>query len=103
METSQSSNNINKMPWPAYPEVFELQQKFLKNEKNWAFLCKIGRKIIHASKTSTSKFKKTYKSVTHKALDKAILRFVIEDIQPLSIVDQHSLIYLELDFLHIFV
>jgi len=58
METSQSSEKDYKMPWLAYAEVFELQQKLLKNEKNWAFLCKICKKIIHASKTSTSNLRK---------------------------------------------
>lgn len=48
-----------EIPWPAYAEIFELQQK-LGNEKNWAFLCKIcvGKKIIHASKTSTANLRK---------------------------------------------
>lgn len=56
---SQSSEKECKIPWPAYAEIFELQQK-LGNEKNWAFLCKIcvGRKIIHASRTSTANLRK---------------------------------------------
>lgn len=59
MEASQSSEKDHKMPWPAYAEVFELHEK-LRNEKNWAFLCKIciGKKIIHASRTSTANLRK---------------------------------------------
>jgi len=56
---SQSSEKECEIPWPPCAEIFELQQK-LGNEKNWAFLCKIcvGRKIIHASKTSTANLRK---------------------------------------------
>lgn len=59
METSQSLEKTNKMPWPIYAEVFELEEK-LGNEKNWAFSCKVcvGKKIIHASKTSTANLRK---------------------------------------------
>lgn len=62
MEASQSSESLeknNKMPWPIYSEIFELQEK-LGNEKNWAFLCKVcfGKKIIHTSKTSTVNLRK---------------------------------------------
>lgn len=48
-KATQSSEKEYEIPWPAYAEIFELQQK-LENEKNWAFLSKIcvGRKIIHA-------------------------------------------------------
>ncbi|XP_067210351.1 zinc finger BED domain-containing protein 4-like isoform X2 [Linepithema humile] len=140
-EASQSSEKECKMPWPAYAEIFELQ-KNLGNKKNWAFLCKIciGKKIIHASKTSTENLRKHINAkhshllknidktkvklsnkrqnedslnnigpnkcqilerwssgnsaVTQKALDKAILRFIIEDIQPLSIVDSLAFVNL---------
>lgn len=58
-EASQSSNKKCKMPWPAYAEIFELQEK-LGKEKNLVFLCKncIGKKIIHASRTSTANLTK---------------------------------------------
>jgi len=58
-EASQSSNEERKMPWPAYAEIFQLQEKF-GNEKNLAFLCKIciGKKIIHANRTSTANLRK---------------------------------------------
>jgi len=49
-DASQSSNEKRKMPWPAYAEIFQLQEKF-GNEKNLAFLCKIciGKKKLHFS------------------------------------------------------
>jgi len=58
-EASQSSNEERKMPWPAYAEIFQLQEKF-GNEKKLAFLCKIciGKKIIHANRTSTANLRR---------------------------------------------
>jgi len=38
METSQSSEKDYKMPWPAYAEVFELQQKLEKRGKLGTFV-----------------------------------------------------------------
>lgn len=57
--SSSSKEDKCEVPWPAYAQIFELQQK-LGNEKNWAFLCKIccGKKIIYASKTSTANLRK---------------------------------------------
>ena len=56
---SSKENKVNKIPWPAHAEVFEVQEE-LGNEKNLAFLCKIciGKKIIHASRTSTANLRK---------------------------------------------
>lgn len=48
-----------KAPWPAYSEIFTFEPK-LSNEKNFAFTCKycIGKKIIHANRSSTANLKK---------------------------------------------
>lgn len=61
--TSQSTSEIveidYKAPWPAYSEIFVLEPK-LSNEKNFAFTCKfcLGKKIIHANRSSTANLKK---------------------------------------------
>lgn len=65
--TSQHSQPRNKekesvtyeMPWPAYSEAFQIQGD-LNNDKNYVFLCKIciGKKLIHASKSSAANLKK---------------------------------------------
>ncbi|XP_018400179.1 PREDICTED: uncharacterized protein LOC108777723 [Cyphomyrmex costatus] len=157
MESSETDEINNKMPWPAYSEIFKFDSK-LSNEKNYAFVCKFcfGQKIIHANKTSTAnlrkhiniskefiQFHKFYiesnqqhriakhphyikkideikdqlknkrqnedesknvmkkqlvlekwesSKITQKKVDTAILRFVIETVQPLSLVDNPAFI-----------
>lgn len=56
---STSSESSNKAPWPTYKEIFVFEPE-LSNEKNYAFTCKLclGKKIIHASKSSTANLKK---------------------------------------------
>lgn len=62
--TSKSSNDANghiesKMPWLAYSDVFEFQPN-ISSGKKLAFSCKlcVGKKIIHADKSSMSNLKK---------------------------------------------
>ncbi|XP_039304999.1 uncharacterized protein LOC113005993 isoform X2 [Solenopsis invicta] len=79
-DPQSSKETTEKIPWPAYAEAFEVQEE-LGNEKNLALLCKIciGKKIIHASRTSTANLRKH-------------LTFIIEDIQPLSTIDSPAFI-----------
>lgn len=59
--TSQKSlsSATSEVPWPAYSEAFEVQTN-VNDDKNYVFLCKlcIGKKFIHASKSSSANLKK---------------------------------------------
>ncbi|XP_039304998.1 uncharacterized protein LOC113005993 isoform X1 [Solenopsis invicta] len=135
-DPQSSKETTEKIPWPAYAEAFEVQEE-LGNEKNLALLCKIciGKKIIHASRTSTANLRKHLTAkhqhilkkidetkvnlkrpnkdenanipnkchvlekwgsgsskITQNIFDKAILQFIIEDIQPLSTIDSPAFI-----------
>lgn len=54
-----NTSQIEKMPWPAFSEVFLFQPTSGKENK-LAFKCKfcVGGKIKHANKTSSANFKK---------------------------------------------